>query len=263
MMNGSNLLMVSALISVGVMTGLWLVQLKTKNAGVVDIGWSGLVPTLAVLAAFTSCPWTLREILPSCLAVLWGGRLVWHIHRRNHGKPEDSRYADLRKRWQPSLQWKFFIFFQFQAAAALLFALPYWLIIRDPPSNLLGMEWIGLGLAAAAWAGEATADRQLKSFVRDPANKGKVCDRGLWRYSRHPNYFFEWMIWVCLALAAWPGPYGWVAILCPVLMLFFLFKVTGIPAAEASSLRSKGDAYRAYMARTSVFVPLPPRSSST
>jgi steroid 5-alpha reductase family enzyme len=104
-------------------------------------------------------------------------------------------------------------------------------------------------------SGEALADRQLESFKRDPQNRGRVCDVGLWRYSRHPNYFFEWLIWLSYALYASTSPAGWAAWIAPALILYFLLRVTGIPATEAQALRSRGDAYRRYQARTSPFVP--------
>ena len=113
--------------------------------------------------------------------------------------------------------------------------------------------------AVALWAvaivGEAAADRQLDRFKRDPANRGRLCDVGLWRYSRHPNYFFEFVIWISYALYAAGSPFGWSGIVSPALILYFLFRVTGIPLTEAQALRSRGEAYRRYQETTSVFVP--------
>ena len=106
---------------------------------------------------------------------------------------------------------------------------------------------------------EVVADRQLTAFRRDPAIKGGVMDRGLWRYSRHPNYFFQTLTWVAYALIAVAAPYGWLAFLAPALILYLVLFVTGVPPAEESSLRTRGDAYRRYQERTSVFVPWPPK----
>jgi steroid 5-alpha reductase family enzyme len=103
--------------------------------------------------------------------------------------------------------------------------------------------------------GEGVADEQLAAFKRDPANRGRVCQRGLWNFSRHPNYFFEWFVWVAWALYALASPFGWGALICPALMFFFLFRVTGIPATEAQSLRSRGEEYARYQRTTSSFVP--------
>ncbi len=121
------------------------------------------------------------------------------------------------------------------------------------------MEFGGAAIWLIAVIGESTADYQLKKFKADPANKGKICDRGLWYYSRHPNYFFEWLIWVAYFLFAAGAPGGWITIYCPLLMLLFLTKITGIPPTEAQSLKSRGDAYRDYQRRTSAFVPWFPR----
>ena len=116
-----------------------------------------------------------------------------------------------------------------------------------------------MGLALVLWtcavAGETVADRQVERFRSDPANRGRTCQDGLWRYSRHPNYFFEWLIWVALALFAYPSPAGTMALACPVAMLCLLLRVTGIPATEAQALRTRGEEYRRYQQTTSVFVP--------
>ena len=111
-----------------------------------------------------------------------------------------------------------------------------------------------------ALAGEALADRPLEWFKKDPKNRGRVCQVGLWRYSRHPNYFFEWLAWMAFALFALPSPLGFLSLACPALMLWFLLKVTGIPATEAQALRSKGEAYREYQQSTSAFFPWRPKS---
>jgi steroid 5-alpha reductase family enzyme len=121
-------------------------------------------------------------------------------------------------------------------------------------------EWLGAIVWLVALAGESIADSQLKSFKSRPVNKGKVCQIGLWRYSRHPNYFFEWLIWVAYFVFALASPFGSLSILCPLLMLYFLFKVTGIPATEEQAIRSKGEAYCNYQRSTSVFVPWFPKN---
>jgi steroid 5-alpha reductase family enzyme len=130
----------------------------------------------------------------------------------------------------------------------------------DPRPRLSILEYAGAILWLTAWIGEFVADSQLAGFKRNPANRGAVCSVGLWRYSRHPNYFCEWLIWLAFAVFAIGSPYGYVALFSPALMLYFLFQVTGIPATEAQALRSKGDAYRRYQESTSVFVPWFPRS---
>jgi steroid 5-alpha reductase family enzyme len=130
----------------------------------------------------------------------------------------------------------------------------------NPQPQLAVFEYAGTALWLVAWIGEFLADSQLQSFKSNPANRGTTCRVGLWRYSRHPNYFFEWLIWVAFAVFAMGSPFGYVAVFAPLLMLFFLFRVTGIPATEAQALRSKGDDYRRYQQTTSAFVPWFPRS---
>lgn len=242
------------------MAALWMVQRRTGNAGIVDVGWSASIPLLVAGAAVLLQPHgTARTLLAVIMAGCWGGRLAWHIHRRSRGKPEDARYAELRRAWGKQAQLKLFFFFQFQAVAAVVFCLPFFAALLNTNATLAPLEYAAFGLWLAAWLGEGASDRQLDAFKRNPANKGKVCEAGWWYYSRHPNYFFEWLIWVANALFAWSSPHGAWAIVCPVLMLFFLFKVTGIPATEEQALRSKGEAYRRYQQTTSVFVPLPKR----
>lgn len=239
-----------------IMSVLWLCQRRTHNAGIVDIGWSGTIPLLAAFYAWWYGTFTVPRVwIAVAFIICWGLRLMWHIHRRSSGKPEDSRYRDLRESWGKNAQWKFYLFFQFQAAAAFLFSLPFLLMARDVRAEVHVLEEIGFLLMWLSLAGESAADSQLKKFKRRHSTKGKVCTEGLWNYSRHPNYFFEWMIWVSIALYSLPSPHGYLSLICPALMLFFLFKVTGIPAAEAQAIKSRGQAYRDYQAATSAFVP--------
>jgi len=142
-----------------------------------------------------------------------------------------------------------------------LLSIPLLLSNYDPRVHLGFTDFLGFALWVVAIGGESLADHQLKRFKSDPANRGRVCASGLWRYSRHPNYFFEWLVWVAFFLFAMPAPWGWTTIFAPALMLFFLLRVTGIPYTEQQSLRSKGDAYRAYQRTTSAFVPWFPKHS--
>lgn len=257
------LLFMAAAIAFLIMCALWAVQRATGNAGIVDVGWSASVPLLALFYFVALQGWdSTRAIIAIIMALCWGIRLAWHIHRRSHGKPEDARYTDLRHSWGNAFQWKIFIFFQAQAVAAVIFSIPFLIPVFGDSINKSGaphalsvIEIIGAAIWLLAWLGESAADRQLNRFKANPANKGRVCEYGWWNYSRHPNYFFEWLIWVGLAVYCWPSPLGAVALVCPLFMLFFLFKLTGIPATEEQALKSKGEAYRHYQQTTSVFVP--------
>jgi steroid 5-alpha reductase family enzyme len=170
-----------------------------------------------------------------------------------HHPAEDARYQTLRRRWPGP--WRFLGFFELQAVLVVIFSLPFLLVSRNAEPAFAQVEIAGMVLALGALVGEAVADLQLQRFKRDPVNAGRVCDAGLWHYSRHPNYFFESLVWWGFFLASLGSPDGWTTIACPLLMLYFLFRVTGIPLTEEYALRSKGEAYREYQRTTSAFVP--------
>ena len=234
---------------------LWIIHLRIRNASIVDPGWAFGLPLVAVTYALLGHGYAQRKWLAAGMAVLWGVRLGVHLLVRIVGQPEEGRYQELRRQWKTQLPLKFLIFFEFQGLLDLFLSLPFLLAALNPAPTLSAFEYAGFALWLIALAGEAVADAQLAAFKRDPTSHGQVCQRGLWNYSRHPNYFFEWLIWVAWALFALASPYGWIALLCPLLMFYFLFRVTGIPATEAQALRSKGDAYRRYQQTTSAFVP--------
>ena len=239
------------------MFALWLLHLRLRNAGYVDIGWAYGLGILAVLYAWLGQGSPIRRWTLAAMVVLWSVRLGTHLLLRIVGHPEEGRYVELRKHWGKSAPWKFLPFFEAQAILDLLLSLPFLLVCVDPSSAALGTwQYIGIAIWLIAVAGEAVADAQLSRFKKT-ANPGQVCRAGLWNYSRHPNYFFEWLVWMAWAIFAVTAPWGWLGFLSPALMLLFLFRVTGIPATEAQSLRSKGDAYRAYQRTTSAFFPWP------
>ena len=194
----------------------------------------------------------------------WSLRLAVHLARdRVIGRPEEGRYVELRRRWGRggSGAGAFFVFFQAQALLAAVLAVAMVVpFVAAPADGARGaLRWLALALGVAALGFEAIADAQLAAWKRDPANRGRVCDVGLWRYSRHPNYFGEWSLWVAYALYALAHPWGAIAALGPIIIFASIWKVTGIPATEAQALRSRGDAYRRYQETTSVFVPMPRR----
>lgn len=239
----------------------WLWHLRTRNAGWVDVAWALGIGLAAVLFALGGPGDPGRRVLAAALAGLWSLRLGLHLALRVARDPEeDGRYRQLRREWGGNLALKFLGFFQFQALLDLLLAVPFLLASLDPSPRIHPLAWIGAGMALLAMAGEALADAQLRAYKAGPHPPGGVCRRGLWAWSRHPNYFFEWLTWVGFALLAAPSPWGWTAFAAPALILFFLLRVTGIPATEAQALRSKGDAYRRYQAEVSAFVPWFPRT---
>jgi steroid 5-alpha reductase family enzyme len=242
------------------MAALWACQVRTTNAGIVDVGWTGLVGGLAVLDALACSGMPGRRVAIASMMGLWAARLtVFLLIDRVIGRPEDGRYVELRRTHAPRANAWFFWFFQAQALAAVFFSLPALVSTADASPTWSRIEFVAMALWVLALTGEATADRQLLQFKKNQANTGKTCQVGLWRYSRHPNYFFEWLIWVSYALFATASPWGWTAWICPATLLYLLFKVTGIPATEAQALRSRGDEYRRYQQTTSAFVPWFPR----
>jgi steroid 5-alpha reductase family enzyme len=243
-----------------VMVVLSLVQRATKDAGVVDVGWAGGVGALAVFYAVMADGDTSRRLLLGILAGLWSFRLAGFLLKdRILAGDEDGRYRMLREKWGHRTQRNLFIFFQVQAFWAVLFSVPF-LPVAYHDQPLLGwFDMVGIVVWVVALAGETAADRQLARFRADPANRGRTCQRGLWRYSRHPNYFFEWVHWFTYVFLAFGSPYVWLTLAGPAVMLLFLYKVTGIPYTEKQALISRGDDYRRYQETTSAFIPWVPK----
>lgn len=244
---------------------LWWRQQITRDATPVDVGWS---VGLGLLAIFFWCatpdPANPRTLVVGLLGAIWafrlGGYLYW-TRVRGH-REEDGRYQTLRRNWGARAGAFFFVFYQVQALLSFLFALPF-LAALHARSDWSVVDFAGIAVWIVAVAGEAIADAQLSRFRARPDSRGKTCRVGLWGWSRHPNYFFEWLHWWTYVLLAWGAAWWWGTLLAPALMLFFLFKVTGIPATEAQAVLSRGDDYREYQRTTSVFVPWPPRRSAS
>ncbi len=237
---------------------------RMDNYGIVDIVWSYAFGPVALIYAALADGWAPRRWLVAALVTAWALRLGTHLYRRvmSHHPEEDGRYQEMRTRWAPNFGREMFKFYQLQAVSVVILATPFLLATgRDKPS-LTPLDWAALTLFVLAIAGEALADAQLSAFKKDPANRGKVCDAGLWGWSRHPNYFFVWLTWVSFALFALPAAWGWLGLIAPAAILYLLLFVTGIPMTEEQSIRSRGDAYRDYQKRVSTFVPLPPKKIS-
>ena len=245
-----------------VFLAVYLLARALDNYGIVDVAWSYAFGALAAAYALAGPGWPARRALLAALAVVWSGRLGTHLLLRVAGQhpEEDGRYRQLRREWGRAFRRRMAGFFQLQALSVVILGLPFLLICLNPAPAFGAAEWAGAALWLVAISGEALADAQLAAFKRRGAQAGPVCDVGLWRYSRHPNYFFEWLIWVGFALLATGSPHGWIGFLSPAGILYLLLRVTGIPGTEEQALRTKGAAYRRYQERTSAFVPLPPRT---
>ena len=236
--------------------GVWIVCHKINNAGYIDVAWAFSIGVGAIIAAVMLRDGTGRSAFVALMGAAWAFRLAWHLFARLYGKEEDGRYAHMRAYFGNKAPLAFFIFFQLQAGFVVLFLAP--MIAAMTIGGPLGWRE---GLAAVIWLiairGEAAADRQLATFKANPDNQGQVCKQGLWRYSRHPNYFFEWVHWFAYLVigARLSESIGYAALAGPVVMLVFLVFVTGIPYTEMRAVQSKGEAYKQYQRETSAFIP--------
>lgn len=238
------------------MSGLWLFQRKTKNAGIVDLGWTLSILLMAAFCFGSANGSPLKKSVVFAMVFFWASRLLWHLTRRFiRDNKEDARYHQWRLEKGERADAFFLFVFLFQGALAVILSVPFWIISFDPRPDLGLVHFAGLLLWITAFLGESLADRQLTRFKLDPANRHNVCEAGLWNYSRHPNYFFESLIWVSYFIFALNSPGGYWAALSPALMIFFIVKVSGLPPAEQQSLLSKGERYRDYQRSTSPLIP--------
>jgi steroid 5-alpha reductase family enzyme len=253
------LLLVGLALAAVVMALLWGLQVRIRDASHVDVAWAVLIACCAILYALLADGDVGHRVLGALLASIWGFRLgAYLLFNRVLGKEEDGRYKALREKWGPNVNRNLFFFFQFQAVFVVFFSIPFAFIALDPESGLDVLVWAGTAVWAIGNVGTIVSDRQLAQWRANPENRGKTARAGLWSWSRHPNYFFEFVNWCGVALVATSAPNGWIGWIVPAGLLFLLFRVTGIPATERQALRSRVD-YAEYQRTTSVFVPLPPR----
>jgi len=251
-----HILVVGWLVLSVTMALLWLVQLATRNAGIVDVAWAfgtGILGVWFALADQTGD--ATRGVIIAVLVGIWGTRLGFHLASRVLRESEDGRYRNLRDTLGRSTQPVMFLFFQIQALWGVMFALPMWAAVQAPGTAPAWNDWLGIGVWVVAFGGELIADRQLDQFRRDPRNEGKVCQVGLWKYSRHPNYFFEWLHWWAYVLIGLGSTWWLLTIAGVIVMYVFLTRITGIPYTEKQAIRSRGEAYRRYQETTNVFFP--------
>jgi len=245
-----------------IMLLLWVIHLLIRNAAIVDVGWAASLGALAILYAVQGPGYFARRWVVASMAGFWGLRLAAYLlFSRVIGKPEEGRYVQLRREWKTHLPLRFLFFFEFQALLTVILSVPFLLASLNARAPLSSLEKIAICIWLVAICGEAAADFQLHRFRKNPESRGKTFRNGLWRYSRHPNYFFEWLLWVAYAVFALASPWGWLGLISPALMLFFLLGSTGIAATEAQALRTRGAEYRAYQRSTSTFIPWFPRNN--
>jgi steroid 5-alpha reductase family enzyme len=258
-----------------VMAGAWLIWRRSRNSGWVDATWTFGLGAVGIIAALSPSGFsglvTPRQILVALLVAFWSLRLGLHIAQRTARIVDDPRYAKLLHDWGAKAPRQMFWLLQKQALVSIPLAVSILVAAWNPAPGLRLQDWIGVLVLVAAIAGEGMSDRQLRSFRADPSNRERVCDAGLWSWSRHPNYFFEWLGWLAYPLlaidpSAYGGsyaggsyPWGWIALAGPVCMYWALVHVSGIPPLEAHMLERRGEQYRAYQMRTRAFFPAPPR----
>lgn len=251
---------VAGLAAVMMIAGWWW-QWRRQNIGIVDVLWALGVGGAALLIAWRGEGAATPRILLALMGGLWGLRLAWHLWRRVRHEPEDGRYRHLRAHWQGG-QGRIFAFFLLQAGLVVLFALPFVAVAGNPREGFSGWSLAAVLVWLGSVAGEAIADQQLARFRADPANRGKTCRSGLWRYSRHPNYFFEWLHWSSYVLLAVGSPRWWLALSGPLLMYVFVRWLSGIPHTEKQALRTRGDDYRHYQRVTPMLFPWFPKDGA-
>lgn len=258
------LVLVGWAVMAGMMLTLWIVQRIRNDAGIVDVGWAAGLGILGLIYAVASDGDPTRRALVGAMAAIWSFRLAYYLlFDRVIGKTEDGRYQTIRKNWASNLQVFFFLFFQAQGLLDVILSISFIVPIANAARPFGALDIIGAAIWIVAVVGESIADRQLARFRANPDNRGKVCREGLWRYSRHPNYFFEWLHWWAYVPIAIGSSWWWLTLISPAIMLFLILKVTGIPPTEAQALQSRGDAYRQYQRETSALIPWFPKRAAT
>lgn len=249
-----------------VMIAGWIVQRAAHNGGWTDVFWTygtGLTCALAALATtpgLSGIGW--RQGLVALMLAVWSLRLGTYVALRVRRSAEDVRYTEMRREWGAGFQRNMFGLLIVQAPITALISVSVILAAHHPAAGLRWQDGLGAAIFLAALAGESVADRQMKAFKAAPANRGKVCDTGLWAWSRHPNYFFEAVIWWAYAVIGFDLARPWTAaaVIAPVMMYCIVRYLTGVPPLEAAMVRSKGEPYRRYQAQVSVLLPWPKRA---
>lgn len=250
------------LIAIGLslaMVAAWAVQRRTGASGWIDTIWSFAIGIGGIIAILIASGTTQRRLGAFLLIVVWSIRLGSHIGFRTKGGGEDPRYAKLIEEWGDSASKRLFLFLQIQALAGFILVLAIYLAAFNTASFPHSLDLVAVVIGLLAVAGEALSDRQLTRFRKKPEAKTEVCEEGFWRYSRHPNYFFEWLYWCSWPLLALtgPSPFAWAALLAPALMYWLLVHASGIPPLEEHMLRSRGEKFRALQRRVNAFFPGP------
>lgn len=259
-------ILLACAVPAAIMLTVWAWHEVTHESGWIDVAWTFAVGIGGVAGALWpdgAVPGA-RQLLYTAMVGAWALRLGGHLFARTLKHPDDPRYAALRAEWGARSPLMMAGLLAIQAAVAAVLAVSVVVVARAPVEAITPVDLAAAALFAIAWIGEATADAQMRHFRRDPANRGGICDVGLWAWSRHPNYFFEWLGWAAIALGLLAAPAwlpGWIALAAPLLMLHLLLNVSGVPPLEAHMRATRGSSFDRYAARVSRFLPLPPRKS--
>jgi steroid 5-alpha reductase family enzyme len=243
------------------MAGAWAVQRGTGTSGWIDTIWSLAVGLGGIAAAVFAEGLFARRMAVLVIVAAWALRLAWHIGTRTRNGGEDPRYAKLMEDWGAGAGLRLFFFLQVQALAAFILVFAIYLAATNSKSYPSGTDFFAALLATIALIGETISDVQLSQFRRTPEARTEVCETGLWSYSRHPNYFFEWLFWCCLPLfAVTSSAVSLLSLLAPAQMYWLLVHVSGIPPLEDHMLRSRKEKFRALQRRVNAFFPGPHKS---
>jgi steroid 5-alpha reductase family enzyme len=239
----------------GVMTVAFLVAKRRQRLGTVDVAWGiGFIVVAWTAALYQP---TSRSLVVTILVSIWGFRLVYHIYQRTRTKGDDPRYTEMASKWSGHFWWRAYVWvFLLQGGLIWLISLPIALTVNPELEGLAWLTWLGVGLWLVGFVFEAVADKQLADFKRQKKHV-PVLQTGLWRYSRHPNYFGELVQWWGIGIIALQVSYGWLGLLGPAILSMLIVFISGIPPIEKR--REKDAIYQAYKQHTSPLIPLPPR----
>ena len=233
---------------------------RMGNMAIVDVAWGSGFPLIVLFNLILADQMTTRQLIVTALVVVWGARLAIHLYARNWGKPEDFRYRQMRERWgQKAASRSFWFVFMLQGFLMLLVGYPLIMVhaVRGPALTVL--DYVGVAVWAAAFLCEIVADAQLRRFVRfEKKSPDDVMTKGLWRFSRHPNYFGEVVLWWGFFLLLLSIPHGWMAVGGPLVLTFLLLKVSDVPLLEKRY--ADNPAYQEYSRKTSMFIPWFPKA---
>lgn len=244
------------------MCGIWGLQKRTGDSGIVDVAWGAGVSGLGLFYALAYAQGqSQRKAFVVLVAIVWAIRLSLFVLARVFQLPEDGRYKSLKEDWGEAAQWRIFRFYQMQGIGCVIFSIPMLIAIMNP-AEIGWLDFAGLAVGVMAIVGEAISDRQLNRFRLVAENRGQVCREGFWKYSRHPNYFFEWLHWWAYVLFSLTYPLGWISLIGPAAMFWFITRVTGIPLTEEQAIKSRGEKYRDYQKSTNAFFPWFPKRTT-